>query len=82
MLLFYCFTTEKDVNQDVLWTWSFPSVSSSFRQVLLRKCCLKAEKGQEVIPFCYGQLARKWYYLFTSAVKNTAVLDKVSKQRY
>ncbi|KAK3727032.1 hypothetical protein QZH41_012548, partial [Actinostola sp. cb2023] len=73
-----CFVVEKDVNFDVLWTWTFPSVSSSLRDVLLRKCCLKSEKSQDITPYLYGQYAKQWYYLYTSTTKNSTVMTKVT----
>ncbi|XP_032235611.2 DENN domain-containing protein 10 isoform X2 [Nematostella vectensis] len=69
---------EKDSNGDVLWTWCFPAVTPAFRQIVMRKCCLNSEKGQELVSFCYGQLQRKWYYLYTTDVKNSSVMPKVT----
>ncbi|XP_048584913.1 DENN domain-containing protein 10 isoform X3 [Nematostella vectensis] len=72
------FLVEKDSNGDVLWTWCFPAVTPAFRQIVMRKCCLNSEKGQELVSFCYGQLQRKWYYLYTTDVKNSSVMPKVT----
>nr|XP_058969737.1 DENN domain-containing protein 10-like [Pocillopora verrucosa] len=68
---------EKDVDSDVLWTWSYPTITETFRQVLLRKCCLKTDK-EEVIPFCFGQFNKQWFYIYTSEVKNSDALSKVT----
>lgn len=70
--------TEKDVDSDVLWTWSYPSITETFRQVILRKCCLKTDK-EEFIAFCFGQFNKQWFYIFTSEVKNSDALSKVGK---
>ncbi|KAK2572562.1 DENN domain-containing protein 10 [Acropora cervicornis] len=67
---------EKDVDSDVLWTWSYPSVTQTFRQLILRKCCLKTDKD-EIVPFCFGQFDRQWFYIYTSEVKNSDALSKV-----
>ncbi|XP_067035594.1 DENN domain-containing protein 10-like [Acropora muricata] len=68
---------EKDVDSDVLWTWSYPSVTQTFRQLILRKCCLKTDKD-EIVPFCFGQFDRQWFYIYTSEVKNSDALSKVT----
>lgn len=67
---------EKDVDCDVLWTWSYPSITETFRQVILRKCCLKTDK-EEIIAFCFGQFNKQWFYIYTSEVKNSDALSKV-----
>lgn len=71
-----CFSTEKDVDSDVLWTWSYPTITATFRKVILRKCCLKTDKD-EIIPFCFGQFDKQWFYICTSEVKNSDALSKV-----
>ncbi|XP_072177389.1 DENN domain-containing protein 10-like [Diadema setosum] len=67
---------EKDRNGDVLWTWSYPAVSSAQRKLLTRKCCLSQENGI-VVPFVYGQFRREWFYIATVPVENGTVLKKV-----
>lgn len=68
--------SEKDVDSDVLWTWSYPSITQTFRKIILRKCCLKTDK-EEIIPFCFGQFNKQWFYIYTSEVKNSEALSKV-----
>ncbi|CAH3124244.1 unnamed protein product [Porites lobata] len=68
---------EKDVDSDVLWTWSYPSITQTFRKIILRKCCLKTDK-EEIIPFCFGQFNKQWFYIYTSEVKNSEALSKVT----
>ena len=60
----------------MLWTWSYPSITETFRQVILRKCCLKTDK-EEIIPFCFGQFNKQWFYIYASEVKNSDALSKV-----
>ncbi|XP_068745894.1 DENN domain-containing protein 10-like [Montipora capricornis] len=67
---------EKDLDSDVLWTWSYPSITPTFRQLILRKCCLKTDKD-EFVPFCFGQFDKQWFYIHTSEVKNP--VDALSK---
>ena len=67
---------EKDVDAEVLWTWSYPTISEAYRQVILRKCCLKTDK-EEIIAFCFGQFNKQWFHIYTSEVKNSDALNKV-----
>ncbi|KAJ8248161.1 hypothetical protein GJAV_G00238980 [Gymnothorax javanicus] len=68
---------EKDVNQDVLWVWCYPSVSAEVRDVLLRKCCLTLD-GAVLHPFVFGQFCRTWYYITTVEVLEPTALKKVT----
>jgi len=61
----------------VLWTWSYPTISEAYRQVILRKCCLKTDK-EEIIAFCFGQFNKQWFYIYTLEVKNSEALSKVT----
>eukprot|EP00057_Strongylocentrotus_purpuratus_P030890 XP_782995.1 PREDICTED: protein FAM45A [Strongylocentrotus purpuratus] len=67
---------EKDTNGDVLWTWSYPSISSDMKKMLMRKCCLSQE-GAIVVPFVYGQFHREWFYIMTVPVEYGSALKKV-----
>ena len=70
---------EKDVDAEVLWTWSYPTISEAYRQVILRKCCLKTDK-EEIMAFCFGQFNKQWFYIYTSEVKNSDALNKVGSK--
>ena len=50
-----------------------------YRQVILRKCCLKTDK-EEIIAFCFGQFNKQWFYIYTSEVKNSDALSKVGSE--
>ncbi|XP_036402596.1 DENN domain-containing protein 10 isoform X1 [Megalops cyprinoides] len=68
---------EKDVNEDVLWVWCYPSVSAEMRDLLLRKCCLTLE-GSVLHTFVFGQFNRTWYYITTVEVEEPTALRKVT----
>ncbi|XP_059173996.1 DENN domain-containing protein 10-like [Physella acuta] len=53
---------EKDRNNDVLWTWSYPSISQDQREFLVSKSGLSNDTGLP-INFLYGQWKQKWYYI-------------------
>lgn len=61
---------EKDCHGDVLWTWTFPTISSNQRSLFLEKCCLRNGNSsqQELLEFTYGQFQQKWYYIYTRDV--------------
>lgn len=76
---------EKDVNSDVVWTWSYPAVDEEVREMIMRKCCLssqwtekEAADSQPLIPFTFGHFSRTWYYVQTEPVESELVLDKVT----
>ena len=72
----YIFSSEKDVNGDVLWTWAYPSVSDEQRSLFMRKCCLTAG-NENYTPFLFSQLDRKWYYIYTCHTADTDNLPQV-----
>ncbi|XP_013378729.1 protein FAM45A [Lingula anatina] len=53
---------EKDSNGDVLWTWSYPSVTENQRNLFIRKSRLQ---GETYTDFLYGQYKHTWYYIKT-----------------
>jgi hypothetical protein len=73
---------EKDVNSDVTWVWSYPTVDEDFREMLIRKCCLSSDKeasdSAPLLPFIFGHFGRTWYYLLTETVEDQEVLPKVT----
>ncbi|XP_023225041.1 protein FAM45A-like [Centruroides sculpturatus] len=70
---------EKDTNKDVLWTWSFPSITSSQKSFLLRKCNLDNEvtSVSQQITFRYYHFQRVWFYLYLSEVFEADKLPRV-----
>ena len=68
--------TEKDTNNDILWTWSYPAVSEEQRSLFTRKSCLSAS-GDVFTPFLYSQHNKNWYYILTSTVQEMDNLPKV-----
>lgn len=59
---------EKDKNNDVLWTWSYPSVSAEQREFLIAKSGLGSETPLSV-SFLYSQWKQWWYYIHMIDVK-------------
>ncbi len=69
------YTTEKDVNNEVLWVWSYPGVDGGLRDLLMRKCTLDKEEG--VGPYSYGHHLGHWYYLKNFSTNESEKLPKV-----
>lgn len=77
--LLYTFI-EKDNKGEVLWVWSYPTIDSSLRDLLMQKCTLDhdaGEEGKEIINYIYGHLSDVWYYLYNQETKGAETLDKV-----
>ena len=53
---------ERDKNNDVLWTWAYPSITSEQREFLISKSCLGSDNPLPV-SFLYGQWKETWYYI-------------------
>nr|CAD7202538.1 unnamed protein product [Timema douglasi] len=70
--------TERDTNGDVLWTWTYPSVSTIQQSLVLRKCGLEGEHSS-VQPFVYGQLGKTWYYINCTEVFDSDNLPRVAQ---
>ena len=73
---------EKDVNNEVLWVWSYPGVDGGMRDLLMKKCNLDQlteEEGKEVdvLPFSFGHYFQIWYYLLNFKVVDNTNLPKV-----
>ena len=73
---YVCVCLERDTSGDVLWTWSYPSVSQQQRDLLTRKSQLSGDAAN-VPPFVYGQWQRQWYYIRTTQVQDGEPLPKV-----
>lgn len=67
---------ERDTNSDILWTWSYPSVSEQQRQLIDRKLCLDSDNSP-LVPFVYWQNNRQWYYVHSQDVSQSPALPKV-----
>ncbi|PNF20230.1 putative protein FAM45B [Cryptotermes secundus] len=76
--LIACNIIERDSNGDVLWTWSYPSVTEQQKCLVLRKCCLD---GDHVIvqPFIYGRSGKTWYYISCTEVFDSDNLPRVKQ---
>ncbi|KAL3864550.1 hypothetical protein ACJMK2_006222 [Sinanodonta woodiana] len=68
---------EKDTNDDVLWTWSYPTVSAEQRAMFIQRCGLSSRPETASCPFLYSQCNHTWYYIYTSVVKETDALPRV-----
>ncbi|GFR66068.1 protein FAM45A-like [Elysia marginata] len=53
---------EHDKNNDVLWTWAYPSITSEQREFLISKSCLGSDNPLPV-NFLYGQWKETWFYI-------------------
>ena len=66
---------ERDINGDVLWTWSYPSISDEDREFYTRKSRLG--NPENLVPFLFSQRDRHWYYILSSGVEDSDHLPKV-----
>ncbi|KYQ92658.1 FAM45 family protein [Tieghemostelium lacteum] len=57
---------EKDINNDVLLTWSFPSIDDGIRQVVLNRTSLTQEKIS--LSFNFSKYKNFWIYIYTSYI--------------
>jgi hypothetical protein len=67
------FWTEKDVNGDILCTWTYPSNTILQREMMMRKCRLEGLDSN----FLFGQFRRLWYYILFTDSPDTTKLPKV-----
>ncbi|KAH7980976.1 hypothetical protein HPB49_020639 [Dermacentor silvarum] len=70
---------EKDTNNDVLWTWSYPSFTSEDRSLLLAKCDLENDNMSSERPvwFRYCHHHRDWFYMYQTEVFDSDNLSRV-----
>ncbi|XP_013772539.1 protein FAM45A-like [Limulus polyphemus] len=72
---------ERDTNNDILWTWSYPSIAYEKRNLLIQKCGLECEPGSggpiPPVTFRYCHHHRAWYYIYTTEVFDADKLPKV-----
>ncbi|KAL7990573.1 hypothetical protein Chor_014003 [Crotalus horridus] len=66
---------EKDTNGDALWVWCYPSTTTSFRDLLLRKCCL-TDENKQLHTFLFGQYKLTWFYITTMEIPETSTLKR------
>ena len=61
--------------------WSYPTIDSGFRDVLIRKCTLRTNEDEEQkgvgLDYCYGHLSNVWFYLQNKKSKPGGKLEKV-----
>ncbi|GFT32289.1 DENN domain-containing protein 10 [Nephila pilipes] len=74
---------EKDINNDVLWTWSYPSISTEYKTLIINKCGLGnglgLSHGHHLVSFCYYHHQQSWFYLHLTDVFELPTLLKVKQ---
>ncbi|XP_015919316.1 DENN domain-containing protein 10 [Parasteatoda tepidariorum] len=74
---------EKDTNNDILWAWSYPSISSESKTLIVNKCGLKnglgLSHGHHLVSFCYCHHHRSWFYLHLTDVFELPNLPRVKQ---
>lgn len=75
--VFVFFFSEKDTNNDILWTWTYPSVTELQKKVLLQKCSFDV-----VHPFLFGRFRNDWFYLSYTEVFESDNLPWVSLELF
>lgn len=68
--------SEKDHNGDVLWTWTYPSISEAQKTVVDRKCSLSSEHNPLQVFVC-SRHKNVWFYIHCSEVFDSDKLPKV-----
>ncbi|XP_066994835.2 putative DENN domain-containing protein 10 B [Anabrus simplex] len=76
--LLACNIIERDSNGDVLWTWTYPSVSEQQRALIMRKCGLDGDH-LTLQPFVYGRYSKNWYYVNCTEVFDSDNLPRVKQ---
>ncbi|KJE92414.1 hypothetical protein CAOG_03391 [Capsaspora owczarzaki ATCC 30864] len=55
---------EKDTNGDTMWTWVYPALDATWRELLQRKSGLEAASATVELPaFVYGRFADTYFYI-------------------
>ncbi|GIZ02963.1 DENN domain-containing protein 10 [Caerostris extrusa] len=74
---------EKDVNNDVLWTWCYPSIPSEYKTYIVNKCGLENDLGLDhshhSASFYYYHHNYYWFYLHQTDVIEVRSLPKVKQ---
>lgn len=70
---------EKDTNNDVLWTWSYPCFTSEERSLLLPKCDLENDSlsSEQPVWFRYCHHHKDWFYMYQTEVFDSDNLSRV-----
>ena len=71
------FFVEKDKNGDVLWTWAYPSIEKTMKELLTKKCPLYYNDQELLTSAVFGQFGRQWYYFTTVEVTESQKLPMV-----
>jgi len=69
---------EKDKNGDVLWTWAYPSIEKTMKELLTKKCPLYYDDEELLTSAVFGQFGRQWYYFTTVEVTEHQRLPMVT----
>ncbi len=60
---------ERDVNKDVLFAWSYPSIDSTLQSVLIERTGLANQEAQKVTdPYRWSKFGSVWHYMMTIPV--------------
>jgi len=59
---------EKDTNDDVMLTWSYPSIDARLEPILINRSRL--EVSDDVTPFSFSRFETQWIYIFTTTVEH------------
>ena len=68
---------ELDSNGDVLWTWSYPALANTLRQVVERKAPLSKETLQGEPTCVFSRFRSTWWYETTVAVPEETALEGI-----
>ena len=84
-VLCMCMHAERDVNNEVLWVWSYPGVDGGMRDLMMMKCSLdqsEEESKEALVPsFSFGHTSQVWYYLSNFQAADAETLPKVNTHR-
>nr|XP_018668351.1 protein FAM45A [Ciona intestinalis] len=72
---------EKDQDNGLMWTWTYPSLTQDEKQYALSKCCLSWNEkpdASKIIPFVFSHYMKQWYYIFTAAPSEPTPLKSVA----
>lgn len=72
--------SEKDSNNDILWTWTYPSISPEYQALIISKCGLDngASHGHNLVSFYYCHHQQYWFYLRFTDANELSCLPRVT----
>ncbi|KAF7994770.1 hypothetical protein HCN44_004242 [Aphidius gifuensis] len=76
--LISCSIIEKDCNGDVLWTWTFPSVSELQKSIVTRKCNFQTTNTGTQSFLCARHMDN-WFYINSNEVFESDKLPRVKQ---